>query len=323
MKRFLFSAFTISFAIWGLLHASSCANREPLNEEELQEVTDKLLEGIMNGKLTAYKDDRAMLAVSPNEILLSDGNGSYKKPNIQSFSILTEQEISLAAGNFEDTSTAIGMIAPITTIEVGNSEIPSQLCYLKPKDVRKTIGGSLGRRFIYHLQQHFEKNREYYNGEIKEMQEQEIIKSIYSLLYKGDVAAYETENMTKVLSPNQLEMHMSKKEVVEIPDPQFPNEFKDTIITSPIKAGDITHVRPYVREDNSLLGITLMTEIREYDVNQQAYRVLPAMPWVFVSNEELETALSPIQFKTLQEITAVPETAEDENPQNTEDSLAS
>ncbi|MCB0736632.1 MAG: hypothetical protein KDC92_03895 [Bacteroidetes bacterium] len=302
----------------GLTFTGCKDNKEPLSTEEMKQVSSLIIDAIMAGKLNAYIDNTCLLKHQPQEMLIKLPGGD-KKPEIISFNIQTEQEVALELGNFADTSTKIAVIIPMVEIDKGEYTKSAILTHLDPKEVKKAIGGELGKRFINHLEIHFNKHRENYHWEVDQLQQKQIVKNLYKMLKAGKIAAYESENMFKVISPNELDVHYENKEVIEIPDPQFPNSFKDTVITSPIGYDDITSVRPFLNDKSDFSGISLMYEMRVKD-QQGTYQILPPMPWVFVSADDLKQNLSEIEYEILVGIILSPKALKNEQADNEADS---
>lgn len=292
-KFFVFGAISLAFfACKGPL--------EPLSPEEMKEVSVQLVDKMVSGELPAYREENTKTKIQPEEILQPiPGSSELAKPQVVSYTLYTQQELAIAEGSLTDTSSKVMTISPMVGIEVNGKQISSNLAFLKIKDIKKAFEDKMGDRLVAHLETIFESNRANHKKHVANLQEQVIISDVYKLLKNGSVAAYEMEDMTKVLSPQELEVHHQKKEVIQLPDTVFANEFIDTVIFSPIKADHITMLRPFYMEDGSLLGVTLFYETSEFDLGRQEHRTLPPMPWVFATTEELEEHLAKDRFEIL------------------------
>lgn len=290
----------LTCCIVGLAFVACKGPLEPLSPDEMKEVSIQLVDKIVSGDLPAYRDENTSTKLQPEEILQpAPGSSSLVKPQIVSYTLYTQQELAIANGDLTDTSGKMMTISPKVSIDVNGKQISSNLAFLKIKDVKKAFEDNMGARLIAHIENMYRANPSQHKNHIANQQEQVIISDVYKLLKEGAIAAYEMEDMTRVLSPQELAVHHQKKELIQIPDLDFPNEFVDSIIFSPILADHITMLRPFYMEDGSLLGVTLFYETSEFDLGRQEQRTLPPMPWVFATTEELEEHLTKDRFDIL------------------------
>ena len=262
------------------LAACSGSDSKQLSESETNEIENILLEAIKTNKITAYADGSMQNEVSFSSIermIPLDSNG---RQDLSGFGVITEEEVAIKNGDFMNESRKLAGVLLMTEIRMGGEGFVLPLASLQWKSVKKALKKDLQDKLKASLLDFLAKNDTDYVAVITELRRQEVTKSLFLGLEDGSIAAYENENMAHVISPTELPDYDTRKEVIQVPDVQFPGEFKDTLIRTSRTADDMVDFTPHYDESGKLMAISLVYLLEAQDITVK-------IPWVCVSMDDV------------------------------------
>lgn len=289
---------------------AACGNQAdgPLSQAELDDIEETIINAIQRNKLKLYSDKSLehMIALDDfNALLPTD---SMDRQDLSGYGILSEEEVALHQGNFDNNSTEIEGVSLYVMLKAGGLDQYLPIAIVKWKDLAKVLNVNYKRRFNEHLLGHFQTHIDDYRKGIAKARLEFINEKLFAALKLGQLAAYENDNLANVKSPKELETYLAHKEEQYVADPENPGEDLLQFVDIPIGAADITNYLSATDGEGNIVAITMM--IRE---SIQGYWLYT--PWVAMDIDEVSLVLSPTELQFL--LDHMESAAEPENSDST------
>ncbi|MBI3142970.1 MAG: hypothetical protein HYZ16_09090 [Bacteroidetes bacterium] len=290
----MMSARLLFMFLLAMVFAVACGNKAdgPLSQAELDEIEEIIIKAIQKDKLTLYSDkslEHIMALEDFNKLLPTDSTG---RQDLSGYGILSEEEVALHQGNFDNNSTELEGVSLYVMLQAGGIDQYLPIAIIRWKDLAKELNVNYKRRLYEYLLGHFQTHIDDYRVGIAKARLECINEKLFAALKSGKLAAYENDNLANVKSPQELESYLAHKEEQYVDDPENPGEDLLQFVEVPIGAADITNYLAATDEEGNIVAITMM--IRESIQGYFLYQ-----PWVAMDMEEVKQTLSPTELQYL------------------------
>lgn len=300
------------FLLLGLLASCGSGENEPLTPSEINDIEDRINEAVKKGKLTTYADPALQHEQTSSDYFTLVPLDSNNRSDLAGFTSLTEEEYALENGDFAEESRELKVIAMITQLKQAGYTQQLAAGYASIDEVEKVLKKSQAKKFRKMLEENLERQEDRYEQNIRLVRIEAITEDLYQHLKLGNIAAYENENLARIIQPEQLENLGARTSLIQVPDPHDDNNFKDSMISEPIEPKDIVDFLPHFNEEEELVAISLIYLFEGADIR-------PRIPWVTISMDDLDNRLDPAKLDYLLEmLTAEEEEDEEEENDSTE-----